>query len=170
MKITVHGIFLLLFSVLQATWLNAAQIFGVKPNLFLVYTVIVCFFCSKGEGAVIGAVFGFFLDIITGRLLGMNTVLGMLTGFFTAYLCERVFRTSNVLIIMLTAAVMTLLYESAYYAAAFMMIIKNADFWYTLKNTILPELLYNAAAAPVVYLFAGKAAKFIYADKGEGVG
>ena len=50
-----------------------------------------------------------------------------------------------------------------------MMIIKNADFWHTLKNTILPELLYNAAAALVIYLPAGKAAKFIYADKGEGV-
>lgn len=170
MKATVHGIFLLLFSVLQATWLNAAQVFGVKPNLFLVYIVIVCFFCGKGEGAAIGAVFGLFLDIITGRLLGMNTVLGMMTGFFTAYLCERVFRTSNVLIVMLTAAAFTLLYETAYYAAAFILIIKNADFSYVMQHTILPETLYNAAAALIIFVPAGRAAKFLYADKGEGVG
>ena len=44
MKTTLHGAFLLAFSIFQATLVDCIEIFSVKPNLFLIY-IDVRIFC-----------------------------------------------------------------------------------------------------------------------------
>jgi len=57
------------------TWFNIA---GVKPNLFIILSLIVGIFIGKIYGASIGIAFGLLLDLFIGKALGINAmVLGI---------------------------------------------------------------------------------------------
>lgn len=169
MKTTMHGTFLLVFSILQSTWLNSIAIFNVKPNLFLVYVIMICCFCSRIEGATLGFVFGFVLDILIGRFWGMNTVLGMIAGFFIAHLCERVLGNNNILIILLIVLIGSFVYEGIYYFVSYLF-SENLNFKTAIFRIIFIESLYNAVAALPVYFLAARFIKRLYVDKGENIG
>lgn len=169
MKVALHGGFLLLCSVLQATWLNYISVFDVKPNLFLVYIIVLSFFCTKMEGAVVGAIFGLVLDIIIGKIIGVNTVFSLLVGFTVALFCERIIRKNSVLITALSVMVITIVYESVYYLFAFLF-AHGMGYWNALGGIILPECIFNAIVSIPVYYILRKLTQHLYADKGESLG
>ncbi len=169
MKVALHGGFLLLCSVLQATWLNYISVFDVKPNLFLVYVVVLSFFCNKTEGAVVGAVFGLVLDVIIGKIIGVNTVISLLVGFTVALFCERVIRKNSVLVTALSIVVITIVYESLYYLFAFLF-VEGMGYWNALIGVILPECIFNAIISIPLYYILRKLTQHLYSDKGEGLG
>ncbi len=164
-----HGAFLIVFSILQSTWLNSIAILNVKPNLFLVYVIIICCFCNRIEGATLGFVFGLVLDILIGRFWGMNAVLGMLAGFFIAHACERVLGNNNILIIVLIVLIGSFVYESIYYFLSYLF-SENLNFKTAIFRILFPESLYNAVAALPVYFLAARFIKRLYIDKGENIG
>ncbi len=169
MKITMHGVFLLLFSILQATWLEYIEIFGVKPNLFLVYIILICCFCEWMEGATLGFVFGFVLDMLIGRFWGLNALLGLILGYSVSRFCEKLLSNNNVLISMAFVFVASLLHEGIYYFVSFLG-TDNMRFGATLLRYIIPEGVYNAVIAFVLYFPINRLAKFFYTDKGETIG
>lgn len=169
MKTTLHGAFLLAFSIFQATLVDCIEIFSVKPNLFLIYIVVLCAFCGKSEGAILGAVFGLVLDMLTGRLWGLNAVLMMLLGFFTSYFCERVLRENNILVIFIMVFIETLVYE-AVYGAIYLLTLNGGNFFLILLRVVIPEGFYNIVACVPVYLLVKKMGKVLYSDKGETIG
>lgn len=153
MRAILHGIFLILFMIIQATWIDTISVFGVKPNLFAVYIVVTSCFCQKNESVVTGFVFGFILDILIGKVLGVNAVLLMLLGFFTAYFCEKVIRKNNVFIVMLITLIITFIYELFYYIIAF---LGDLQFKEAFVGTLLPECVYNGIAAMPIYFLIKK--------------
>ena len=170
MKIALHGGFLLMCSVLQATWLNYITLFDVKPNLFLVYVVVLSFFCnSKIEGAVVGAVFGLILDFIIGRVVGINMILSLLIGFTVTLFCERVIRKNSIFITMLSILIITIVYESVYYFFAFLF-TGGMGYWNAMIAVILPESIFNVIVSVPAYYILGKFTQYLYTDKGEGLG
>lgn len=169
MRFSIHGGFLLLISVLQATLLNYIEILNVKPNLFLVYILILGFFCGKTEGAVLGGIYGFILDVMIGRFLGMNALMFAAAGYFTAYFCEKILGNKNAFIILLYTVVVSIFYELIYHLFSFL-IIGDVDFIYALKDVILIECIYNGFVAFLLYPLLRKLTNFMYADKGENIG
>ena len=170
MKIALHGGFLLMCSVLQATWLNYITLFDIKPNLFLVYVVVLSFFCNKKtEGAIIGAVFGLVLDFIIGKVIGINMILSLLIGFTVTLFCERVIRKNSVFVTMLSVLVITIVYESVYYFFAFLF-TGGMGYWKAIIAVILPEGIFNMIIAVFMYYILGKLTQHLYTDKGEGLG
>jgi len=169
MRFSVHGLFLLIISILQTTWFEYIQIFGVKPNLFLVYVLLLSFFCSKKESIILGCVFGLAVDILIGKFLGMNALMCAVAGFFTSYFCEKVLGSKNVLIVFVFTVVISVLYEFINYLFSFLM-MGNVNFGYAFKNVIIIECLYNGVAVVLLYPLIKKITKFMYADKGEGIG
>lgn len=153
MRAAIHGIFLILFMIIQATWLDAVSVFGVKPNLFVTYIIVLSCFCGKNEAAITGFIFGFLLDILIGRVLGVNAVLMMLLGFFIAYFCEKVIRKNTVFIVMLIALLVSAAYELLYYIVAF---LGDLHFKEALLKTILPECVYNSVLAAFIYFIIKK--------------
>ena len=164
MKISIHGLFLLLFSALQATLIRHIEIFSVKPDLLLVYVITICFFCPKTEGGAIGFVFGLFTDIMAGRLLGVNAVLMLIAGFTIAMFCENVFRGNNVFVVMAAAVIVTFVYNSVHYLFVFSL-IGQLDYAYALKSTIWIECLYNAVLCLPMFFILKKITVFLYAEK-----
>lgn len=155
MKVVHYGIWLFLLCVFQPTLLKAISIFGIHPNAFLVFIVLVGFLRGRREGAVCGLIFGFVYDLLIGRLIGLNAILFMYTGFLAGLLGENYFRESNVLVIMGTVVLATVLTGSVYYLA-YLMIWGDIQLGYTMIRTILPECAYNAALTCVLFFCARK--------------
>ena len=150
MKFTFHAFFLLLLAVLQATLMDAIAVFGAKPNLFLIYVVVYSLMCEKKEAAAVGACFGLTLDILTGRFLGVNSILMLITGFFTAHLCENILSRNNLLISAIITILFTAVYESVYYLFTFS-ILKNLQFGIVFARVLGCECLYNAVFSVIFY-------------------
>ncbi|MBR5155333.1 MAG: rod shape-determining protein MreD [Clostridia bacterium] len=158
MKYVFHGIFLVIFSIIQPTWLEYIAIFGVKPNLFLIYTVIISCYCSKKEGAIIGFFFGLILDLLTGNAIGLNGCLMLLVAFFTAHFCEKVIRNNTLPSIMVIVFVTTLFYELLYYIIAF---LGDLDLGNALLKVLIPECLYCSIASIPLYYIVPKTEKSV---------
>ncbi len=158
MKYVFHCIFLVIFSVIQPTWLEYIAIFGVKPNLFLVYTVIISCYCSKKEGAITGFFFGLVLDLFTGNAIGLNGCLMLLVAFFTASFCEKFIRKSTLLSTMVIVFVTTLCYELLYYIVAF---LGDLNLGSVFLKVLIPECLYCIIAAIPLYYIVPKTEKSV---------
>ncbi|MBE7032392.1 MAG: rod shape-determining protein MreD [Ruminococcaceae bacterium] len=153
MKYAVHCIFLTVFLVIQATWLDSISVFGVIPNLFIIYIAIISCFCSKKEGAIAGFFFGLMLDFQIGKVLGLNAVLLMLLGYVTALFCEKVIRKNTALIVMIIVFIISLFYELIYYVVSFM---GNLEFGAVFFRTLIPECIYNCFVAAPFYFIIKK--------------
>ncbi len=169
MKTTIHGGFLLIFSILQATWLDCIEIFGIKPNLFLVYIIVICCFCCRIEGGAVGFAFGFALDMLAGQIWGLNAIIGMLLGFCIAHFYGRIISESNFIVTMALVFVGTLLHEMCYCFIAFLR-TESVSFFQSLIKIVLPECGYNMVAAVPLYFIIKRFAKFLYTDKGDVIG
>ncbi len=169
MKITIHGVFLVLFSIFQATWINYIEIFNIKPNLFLIYVIIVCCFCGCVEGGTVGFAFGLALDLLIGRVWGLNALLGLICGFFVSHFCDKAIRNNNVFIVCIFTFLGTIVFETIYYVVS-LLFVENLGFLTAFFKIVLPESLYNAVIAIPVYFLFSKLAKRLYVDKGEIIG
>lgn len=169
MKTTIHGGFLLIFSILQATWLDCIEIFGIKPNLFLVYIIVVCCFCNRLEGGAVGFAAGFVLDMLVGRIWGLNAVLGLILGFCISHFYARIISNSNLLVTLALVLVGTILYESFYSFIAFLR-AENVGLLALLTKIVLPECVYNMVASVPIYFIIKHFSKFLYSDKGDIIG
>ncbi|MBQ9737447.1 MAG: rod shape-determining protein MreD [Clostridia bacterium] len=167
MKYVFHMCFLLLFSVIQPTLLEYAEIFGAKINLFLTYIVVVSCCCKKKEGAIVGFSFGLILDVLVGRIIGINAVMMMAAAFLVANFCEKAIRKNTLWITLLIVGVSTLMYELLYYIVAF---LGNLEFAAVFLRILLPEILGGMIAALPLYFIVGRAARFLWNDKGESIG
>lgn len=167
MKLAIHGVFLVLLSVLQTTWLDGIAVWGIKPDLFVVYVTTIACFCGKREAAVSGVIFGIVLDILTGKLLGLNAVLLMLLGFTVAHFCDKVIRKSSVFIVMLITFIVSFFYELIYLLIAF---AGSLNIKAVFLRALLPECIYNAVAVAPFYWVIKKLARRLWTDKGEGIG
>lgn len=167
MKYIFHIIALLLFSVIQPTWLDYISFLGIKPNLYLVYVIIVSCYCSKTEGAVLGFAAGMALDLLIGKIIGINAVMMMALGFLIAKFCDSVIRKNTLLITILIVAVIVPVYGLLYYIIAF---LGDLNFKSAFVKILLPEGLCSLIAAVPLYFVIKKPAKTFWDDKGEGIG
>lgn len=164
-----HGFFLVLFAVLQATLVNYIEIFSIKPNLFLVYVVIICCFCDRIEGGAVGFAFGFAFDLLTGKIWGLYSLLGLICGFFISHFCRKVLRNNNLIIVFIFVFIGTIIFETIYYIIS-LIYIESYSFLTAFFRIILPESFYNVLVSLPVYLLISRFAKRLYVDKGEIIG
>ena len=60
---------------LQSNFFNWFNIAGVKPNLFIILSLIVGIFIGKIYGSFIGIILGLLLDLFIGKTLGINAIV-----------------------------------------------------------------------------------------------
>lgn len=167
MKYIFHTICLLLFAVLQSTWLGNPTYLWATPNLFLLYLVIICCYCKTKEGVTLGFISGLILDAIIGNIIGLNAVLMMVMAFFITNFFNSLIRNNTLFITLAIVVVSTLVYEIIYYIVAFLGDLHLKD---VIVNVLIPECLVSSIATVPVYLIIKKFAKALWDDKGEGIG
>ena len=88
-KILFYALWLLGLTVLVPTLIQKIRVFGVSPDVFLIFVIIAASVCGKETGAVCGFVFGLVFDFEVGQMIGLSALLYMYSGFLTGWLKER---------------------------------------------------------------------------------
>jgi rod shape-determining protein MreD len=125
------------------------EINGIRPDSALILAVSYGILRGDAEGGVFGFFAGLLQDIFFGKFLGLNALLGMLTGFF----CGKPFKdfySENYLIPLLLVPFASLFSGLVFFMAA-RLFSENGGFAFYFSKIILPETIYNAAACVPIY-------------------
>jgi len=154
-KILFYLSFILLFLLLQTTLLQYVEVFGVKPNLLVVFIITVALLRGSEEGAAVGLFAGLAADMMFGGVLGFYALFGFYLGISVGIFNKRLFK-ENLLIAVFFTFVYSVAYESVIYIVNNIM---NTDmgFLYAFTRIILPEAAYNSAAAVLIFPLAIRA-------------
>lgn len=156
-RILVYTFVILLIATLQCTLLEYVRVFGVKPNLILIFTISVALLRGNVEGAAVGFFAGLSQDMLTGKVLGVYALLGLYLGLLIGSVNKRLYR-ENILVIIFFSFVSTAAYEFVIYAAGVLLPAllsgapESAYISHALRGIILYEAIYNSVVAIFVYL------------------
>ncbi len=135
-------IFFFLLLLFQTTILPIIAIKGVVPDLILILLVFYSMQLGQLSGTVLGFVYGFFFDVITGSLLGTTmlslTIVGFVAGYFSNE-NKRDLYFNNYLFVLIVA--MCSIINSAF----------NSFFASIDLNTSVVRLLLNQGIFPTLY-------------------
>lgn len=115
MRILFYLVWLILLSILQPTLVRGIEIWGIAPNLFLCFVVLIGCFRGTAEGAVCGIVFGLVYDFLVGRMIGVNSLIYLYLGLGAGLLEAKFFSNGKQLVGCLGAVAGTLVAGLLYY-------------------------------------------------------
>lgn len=151
-KILIYTVSIFLIVLIQSSVLDYVEIFNVKPNLLLIFIVATALLRGNVEGAVIGFISGLSQDIVSGKLLGFYSLLGLYLGLIIGSVNKRLYRENFFLIIFFTF-ISTVVYEYIVYLLGIFFRGKG-DLLYPFQNVIFPEAIYNCALSVFIFMIA----------------
>ncbi len=86
---------------LQVTLLNFFPVFGVKPDLVLVFVVFNAFLKGSRNGAVVGFLGGLMEDLAVGSYIGMNALALMAAGYLVGLAESKLYKDSPLIVMVL---------------------------------------------------------------------
>lgn len=154
LKILHYTICIYLVVLIQATLADYIKIYGVKPNIVLVFVVSVALLRGNMEGAVIGFFTGLAQDMLSGKILGFYCLLGLYLGAIIGSVNKRLYRENFVVVVFFTF-ISTVVYEwLVYFLSTFMQ--NQIDLLYPFRSVIFHEAIYNSIMSILVYIFVMK--------------
>ncbi len=157
-KLLFYFFFILLSLLLQTTLLHYMAIYGVVPNILLVFTIVTALLRGDAEGSAVGFFAGLFVDMMFGNVLGFYALLGLYLGIAVGATNKKLFR-ENILIAVFFTFVYSVAYESLVYIINNIM-SGDMKFLYALTATILPEAAYNCVVAVLIFPLIIRAGKW----------
>ena len=146
--IGISAIFLLIY-LLQVNFFSWFTIAGVKPNLFVIYIVIISLFAGNKVSIILGVLFGFYIDILNGRVLGISSIMFALVSLFTELMSKN-FSNDTKITIVLIVGLSTLIYEVGYYMASIWKLGINVELFQFIK-IICIEIFFNSILTIILY-------------------
>jgi rod shape-determining protein MreD len=135
--------------VLQSTTIEYVEIFNSKPNIILVFAILYALIRGYNEGATVGFFSGLILDVISGKVFGLNALLFMYTCILVGKFNKTFFKDSYFVAILFTS-VFTLIYQSVFYFLNYF-IWGQTNLIFVYFNIIIPEVIYNSIVAIPIY-------------------
>jgi len=145
-------------AVAQTTLGGRIAVWGVSPDLLLVWTVCVGLLAGPEAGAVVGFASGALQGSLEQRLVGALGISKTLSGLAAGLLASRVYR-DNWLVPAVGAFGVTVLNETLFLAFSGFVAVHHAG------RIIGLRALYHAALAPVLYAFAARAQRALLAPR-----
>ena len=134
---------------MQADFFSWFTIAGIKPNLFIIFVLLIGLFASKKLGVILGFIFGVFLDLLVGRTIGISGILLAIIGFLGEYF-DKNFSKESRITIMLMVVGCTLLYEIGNYVYYIFRLGVQLEL-YSFIKILLIETLYNIIIVIITY-------------------
>lgn len=150
-RVVAYTFLIFLIILIQSTVLNNIAVNHVKPNLMIVFIISVALLRGNVEGSVIGFFVGLSQDIISGKILGFYTLLGLYLGLAIGSVNKRLYR-ENIFVVVFFTFIASLAYELTVYFLS-TLLKERMDLFYAFKNIALLESLYNSIISVFVYVF-----------------
>lgn len=163
MKKTVINICLIVTAIiiyyLQSNLFNWFNIAGVKPNLFVILVLFIGLFANRTMGIAYGVGIGIVIDILIGRIIGINAVTLGIVGFLAALFDKNFSKDSRITIIFMVVGT-TFICEVLCYLLNYMILGINIE----ITNFIiilLIEVIYNIILTIILYTLIQKFGYYI---------
>ena len=140
----------LLILISQATWMHHITVFGLMPNLIIIWVVFVGFLSGKEKGLITGLFVGLIQDILFGRLIGLFGLIYMIFGTVSGMLAVNVDHSRLLFPCILSSA--ATLTAGIFQLLVFRVIPGRIRFLYGLRIYVLPEFIYTAVLSVPVYV------------------
>jgi rod shape-determining protein MreD len=114
-KVLVYAVYIILISIIQFNLSNYLTVWGVKPNIFIIFTVLVAFMYGFSDGVTIGISCGLIMDLYSGRFLGVGVLICLYLSVVSSFLLKKHFKKSLPLAIF-HIIVATILYHGILYS------------------------------------------------------
>jgi len=150
-KTIASGVFIFCLFLLQSTLFALFSVGGIRPNLLIIATASLGFLGGKRTGIYAGFFSGILIDIGFRSVYGVNALIYMYIGFVCGSL-KKVLFPKDIKLPLLFIAVSDLCYNILYYFFLFFFRGKF-NFVYYLKHIMLPEIVYTALLACIIYPF-----------------
>lgn len=149
--VSIIGIILTFFILyfLQLDFFSWFNIAGVKPNLFIVLVLCIGLFIGRKVAVPYGFVIGLYLDLLTGKQIGISALLFAVIGFSGEYLDKNFSKESKMTILLMVAG-STVFYETILYIYT---IARNSiplEFFGFMKLLII-EVVFNVLLSIIIY-------------------
>lgn len=128
------------------TWFTIA---GVQPNLFIIYILFIGLFAGKKIGMILGIIFGFYIDIVIGRQIGLTGIMLGAIGLIGEYLDKNFSKESRITIMIMVAGT-TIIYEVVCYIFNVITLNMTLEIISFIK-ILLIETLYNVIITIILY-------------------
>ncbi len=96
------------------------NVYGVAPDVMLAFTVSFAVHAGSLSGAVFGGVGGLFMDMLFGRMLGLNAAIYLVAGLCGGFFHQK-FYADNVIVPGITAVTASFLKDAVYALTALLM-------------------------------------------------
>lgn len=134
---------------LQANFFSWFTISGIMPNLFVIFILFIGLFIGNKSGFIFGLIFGIYIDLLTGKAIGISGIMLGLIGLIAEYI-DKSFSKESRITIMSIVAISTVIYEIGMYA--FQIIRWNAIVEIIPFIKILAiEVLFNVILTIILY-------------------
>lgn len=133
------------------TWFTIA---GIQPNLLVILVLFIGLFAGKKIGLILGIVFGFYVDVIIGRQIGISGIMLGIIGILGEYLDKNFSKESRVTIMLMMAG-STIIYEVGCYIFNLITLEMNLEILSFLKILVI-EVIYNLILVIILYPFIQK--------------
>ena len=149
MIISIIFIFLVIY-FLQSNFFSWFVIFGIKPNLFVILTLIIGLFMGRKYGLCFGIGFGLIIDFLIGRNIGVSSLMLGIVGLVGGYI-DKNFSKDNKIIIMLIVAISTTIFELGQYLIQSYILSYNMLELDIFFRIVLIEVIYNILITVIIY-------------------
>lgn len=139
----------LIIYFLQANFFSWFTIAGIKPNLFIIFTLFISLYGGYKLGISFGILSGLFLDIIIGKNLGQVAMMLGIVGVIGAYL-DKNFSKESKITIMLMVIGTTIIYETGLYILQIIKSSINVEVGQYIY-ILLIEVIYNIILTIILY-------------------
>lgn len=150
MRLLILSLAVILAVVLQATWLAGLHFpWQVTPDLVLIMVIAIGLLRGPDEGLIFGLAAGFFVDLLSGGIIGIQAVTKMAAGFSIGLLEKTIFK-DNLVLPTLAVFGATVVLET-FHIIMYQAFNANYHLSLTFFTLILPMALYNAVLTPPLY-------------------
>ena len=88
--------------LIQSIIISNVRILSITPDLFSIVIVLTAVYCSCTEACFIGAFGGILIDVICGRVFGVNTLIYMYLALIIAFFVDKKHSNSPVIFVCIT--------------------------------------------------------------------
>lgn len=155
--LSIFGIIITFFIIyfLQINFFSWFNIAGIKPNLFIILILCIGLFLKRNIAIIFGFVFGIYLDVLTGKQIGISAIMFMVIGFLGGYFDKNFSKDSKITILLMVAG-STFIYETVVYVYTMIRNAVSLEMMGFIK-ILLIEILFNILLTIILYPLIRKA-------------
>ncbi len=147
-KILIFILFLIVL-LFQIFVVNNSTLFGIKPNLILVFLIVYSLFTNFYKTCIVSLLTGILVDILFGNTNFMFTIIYMISGILLAFVNDKFTRENKITIITLVIVSVFCFEIVEFIEYAYLYNVYASVF--TLLKQIIISILLNFILCQIVY-------------------